>query len=144
MVPGDLGAGAGANECLVDLTATDDPALLVRCEEVKRLLEGVGHLGTLALKARVTRHHDVAAVLEGASAREALEGAPAHEHGVPRGFCHEVAHVGAVLDHHVAGRADAPVVADGDDGVEVGQGSGGDAHGGSWVVVARRGVLACG
>lgn len=53
----------------------------------------------------------------GRPAREALERATPHEHGVALGTGYEVAHVLAVVHDHAAGKADAPVVADGNDGV---------------------------
>ena len=76
----------------------------------------MGDLDALAMEERIAREDDVATVLQGASAGEALQGPAAHNDGVTRGRMHKMAHVPAVRNNHAAVVADAPIIADGNDG----------------------------
>ena len=117
MVLRDLRACAEGEELAVDHPAADEPDLGIVRDHGERLVDAMCDVDALARKAMVSRDDDVAATLERLSSREALEGLAAHEDGVTLRVAHEVAHVRAVVHKHAAADADAPVVADGNDGV---------------------------
>ena len=82
---------------------------------VEKLVDGGNLLGFRIERRSAMREDDVAAVLERAASRKALERAAAHNDGAPCRAGDEVVHVGLVADKQPALVPDAPVRADSDD-----------------------------
>ena len=119
MVDGYLRLAAERKKLLVDVTAADHPRLLIGSERTQGTIKRMNDLDAVARKERVAREHDVSAVLERAPPGKTLESLTPHDDRTALGEHYEMAHVGFILNDHIAIRTDTPVIADGDDSLEI-------------------------